>query len=89
MPAPKPATSGGAAVVQIGAFSNAAQADKGWNDAARALPGAMAGRGKRVEQADVGGKTFHRTYVTGFASRAEAQGFCRELTAAGKTCLVR
>ena len=29
------ATAGGAASVQIGAFSSSALADKGWNDAAR------------------------------------------------------
>ncbi|HEX8234149.1 MAG TPA: SPOR domain-containing protein [Caulobacteraceae bacterium] len=82
-----PATGG--AIVQIGAFSDAAQADKGWNDAARALPGAMAGKGKRVEPATVNGKAYQRTYVTGFASKAEAQAFCRQLTAAGKSCIVR
>ncbi|MGZ8407321.1 MAG: SPOR domain-containing protein, partial [Caulobacteraceae bacterium] len=88
-PKPAPAAAGGSAVVQIGAFSNAAQADKGWSDAARAVPGAMAGKGKRTEPVDVGGKTFIRTYVTGFASRADAQKFCKELTAAGKSCLLR
>jgi cell division protein FtsN len=76
-------------VVQIGAYASAAQADQGWNDAARALPGAMAGKGKRVEAANVNGKTYQRTFVTGFASKAEAQAFCRQLTAAGKSCIVR
>ena len=85
----KPAAAATAASVQIGAFSDAAQADKGWNDVARALPGDMAGRGKRVVKADVGGTTFHRTFVTGFASRTEAQAFCGKLKAAGKSCIVR
>lgn len=85
---PAPAA-GGPAVVQIGAFSAQAQADKGWNDVARLLPGDMAGRGKKVEKADVGGTTFHRTYVTGFASKTEAAAFCAKLKAAGKSCIVR
>jgi cell division protein FtsN len=80
---------GGPAAVQIGAFSGRAQADKGWNDVARLLPGDMAGHGKRIEKADVGGATFHRTYVTGFASKAEAAAFCTKLKAAGKSCIVR
>jgi cell division protein FtsN len=87
---PKPAAAaGGPAVVQIGAFSSSSQANKGWNDVARILPGDMAGRGKRIEQADVGGSTFHRTYVTGFASKTDAQAFCGKLKAAGKSCIVR
>jgi cell division protein FtsN len=80
---------GGPAAVQIGAFSGQAQADKGWNDVARLLPGDMAGRGKRIEKADVGGVTFHRTFVTGFASKADAAAFCTKLKAAGRSCIVR
>ncbi|WP_269716644.1 cell division protein FtsN [Caulobacter sp. NIBR2454] len=87
--APAPAASGGAAAVQIGAFSSAALADKGWNDAARIAPGAAAGKGKRVEQIERDGKTLFRTSVTGFGSRSEAQAFCDALKAAGKSCFVK
>jgi hypothetical protein len=87
--APAPAASGGAAAVQIGAFSSAALADKGWNDAARIAPGAAAGKGKRVEQIERDGKTLFRTSVTGFASRSEAQAFCDALKGAGKSCFVK
>ncbi|HRD47035.1 MAG TPA: SPOR domain-containing protein, partial [Caulobacter sp.] len=87
----KPAApaAGGAASVQIGAFSSQALADKGWNDAASVAPGLAAGKGKRVEAVDKDGKTLFRTTVTGFASRADAAAFCDRLKAAGKSCFVK
>lgn len=88
--APKPAVvSGGAAGVQIGAFSSKALADAGWNDAARIAPGAIAGKGKTVEPVQVNGSTLYRTTVTGFGSKAEAKAFCDALKAAGKNCFVK
>lgn len=87
-PTPAPAATG-AAMVQIGAFSSQALADKGWNDAASVSPGMAAGKGKRVEAIDKDGKTLFRTSVTGFASRADATAFCDRLKAAGKSCFVK
>ena len=87
--APAPKATGGAAAVQIGAFSSQALADKGWNDAARIAPGAAAGKGKRVEAIQKDGSTLYRTQVTGFASRADASAFCNQLKAAGKSCFVK
>lgn len=86
-PAPKAAA--GAAAVQIGAFSNQAQADKGWDDAARISPGLIAGKGKSVERIERNGSTLFRTSVTGFGSRGDAQAFCDALKAAGKNCFVK
>jgi cell division protein FtsN len=91
-PAAKPvkvASATGAALVQIGAFSSNAQADKGWNDAARVSPSKMLGKGKKVETVDKDGHTLYRTFVTGFGSREDAQAFCEDLKAAGKPCIVR
>ncbi|MDO8325241.1 MAG: SPOR domain-containing protein [Phenylobacterium sp.] len=85
---PAPAV-GGAASVQIGAFSSSVLADKGWSDAARIAPGATAGKGKRVEAIQKDGATLYRTAVTGFASRADATAFCDQLKAAGKSCFVK
>ena len=88
--APKPAeAAGGAAMVQIGAFSSQALADKGWSDAAKVAPGAAAGKGKKVEAIQKDGATLYRTAVTGFPSRAEASAFCEKLKAAGKSCFVK
>ena len=76
--------------VQIGAFSSEALADKGWNGAAEAAPGDMAGKGKRVVPVTKADSTvLYRTAITGFASREEASALCAKLSAAGKTCFVR
>lgn len=88
--APKPAASAsGPAMVQIGALSSPALADKAWNDAARLAPGLAAGKGKKVEAIDKNGTTLYRTSVTGFASREAAKAFCDAISAAGKSCFVK
>ncbi len=88
-PAKTPSPKGAAAVVQIGAFSSQSLADKGWDAAAAAAPGAMAGKGKHVESVDKDGATLYRATITGFASRSDAQALCAKLQAAGRTCFVR
>lgn len=87
-PAPAPAATGGPSV-QIGAFSSQALADKGYADAGRIAGVDIAGKSKRVEQIERNGATLFRTTVVGFASRGEAQAFCNELKAAGKSCFVK
>jgi len=79
----------GEPVVQIGAFSSARLAEKGWNDTALVLPGKMTGKSSKVEKTERDGKTFYRAYVAGFASHADAVSFCVSLKAAGKNCMVR
>ena len=77
-----------AVVVQIGAFSSEALADKEWSKAAAVAPGAMAGKGKRVVEVTKDGATLYRTAITGFASREQAQSLCERLQAAGGNCFV-
>ncbi len=88
-PAPAPAAASGSFMVQIGAFSSQAQADKGWSVAAGIAPGAALGKGKKVEAIQKDGATLYRTSVTGFSSRADATAFCDKLKAAGKSCFVK
>lgn len=89
-PAATKTTSGGAAaVVQIGAYSSPALSDKGFSDVSAAMAGEMAGKSKRVEALDKGGKTLYRTSVAGFSSRAAADAFCKSLAAKGKICFVK
>ncbi|WP_293905627.1 SPOR domain-containing protein [Phenylobacterium sp.] len=88
VPPAKPPAAGGA-VVQIGAVSSTALADKAWSDAVAVAPGLAAGKGKGVEKIEKNGGTLYRTAVTGFASKADAQAFCAKLQAAGKSCFVR
>jgi len=75
--------------VQIGAYSSAALADKGWSDVAHLAPAAMGGKGKRVEQLSKDGKTLYRAYITGFSSRDGATAFCGKLKAGGRACFVK
>ena len=86
---PATAPIAGEPLVQIGAFSSAALAQKGWSDVAALLPTRMAGRTAKVEKADRDGKVFYRSLVGGFGSAAQAQSFCAALKAAGKSCIVR
>ncbi|WP_217433786.1 SPOR domain-containing protein, partial [Caulobacter sp. S45] len=79
----------GRSVVQIGAFSSSALADKGYADVSSALPGKMSGKAKHVLPLDKDGTTLYRTWLSGFATRADAQAFCEALRAKGKTCLVK
>jgi hypothetical protein len=79
----------GTAWAQIGAFSTAALADKGWNEIAHFAPSDMAGKGKQVEPTTHNGATFYRTIVTGFPNHAAAVAFCDKLKAAKKPCITR
>jgi len=83
------ATASGPALVQIGALSSPALADKAWADATRLAPGLAAGKGKKVEAIDKNGTTLYRTSVTGFASREAAKAFCEAISASGKSCFVK
>jgi outer membrane biosynthesis protein TonB len=85
--APEQVATAGGARVQVGAVSSPALADRTWNDAVAAAPGLAAGKGKAVEKIE--GGALYRTFVTGFASRADAQAFCARLQTAGKSCFVR
>jgi hypothetical protein len=87
-PATAAATSGGA-VVQIGALSSPALADKALSEVGRQMGGAMAGKTRRVEATSKDGKTFYRADLGGFADRAAASSFCASLKAKGGSCIVR
>lgn len=85
-----PAASAGAGkLVQIGAYSSKALAEKGWNDIAKLMPGDMVGRTESFEPVTKDGQTLYRAYIGGFGSKAEAQTFCTELKGQGHTCLVK
>ncbi|MEY4250043.1 MAG: hypothetical protein RJA87_1676 [Pseudomonadota bacterium] len=88
-PATTPPAAKGNVYIQIGAFSTAALADKGWSDIAKAFPKPMAGKTKSVVPLQKDGATLYRTAIGGFASKADADAFCASLKAAGKTCFVK
>jgi hypothetical protein len=79
----------GGARVQIGAFSSAALADRGWSDIAALMPGLMGGKSKHIEPVQKDGQTLYRTSVTGFSDRTAAAAFCDSLKSKGKICFVK
>ena len=85
---PAPATASrrsGGMVAQVGASPSDADA----RGLLAALGSAVSGRETWVEKAAVGGRTWYRAVVGGFADAGEASGFCAGLKAAGRGCFVR
>lgn len=72
-------------VVQVGASASEAEA----RALLTALGPSLGGRATWIETAQVGGKTWRRAVVGGFADGAEAARFCAELKTAGRACFVR
>ncbi len=88
-PAGAAATDPTGSVVQIGAFSSDALAHKGYADMSTAMGGQMTGKVRHIQPLQRDGKTLYRTWVSGFASHAEARVFCDALKAKGKTCITK
>ncbi len=87
-PAPKPAkAAGGAASLQLGAFSSEAKADAAWTAAVRHAPD-LGGLSKRIEPVERDGKTLYRLRAGGVASKAAASELCVKVKAGGDACLV-
>lgn len=84
---PKPATGGGTATLQLGAFSTEAKADAAWTAAVGHAP-ALAALSKRVEPIERDGKTLYRLRAGGVASKAAAGELCAKVKAGGDACLV-
>jgi hypothetical protein len=76
-------------VVQIGAVSSTALADKAWTDAVAPRPAWRPARARASRRSIRTAATLYRTAVTGFASRDAAAAFCAKLKAAGRSCFVR
>lgn len=74
-------------VVQIGAFSSAANAERAWQQAESRF-------GLRTEQPvtmtfDMNGRLFHRVAIAGFESRGDASTLCAAIRTRGGECFVR
>ncbi|SEM41630.1 Tetratricopeptide repeat-containing protein [Sphingomonas gellani] len=81
------ATTGGAWVVQIGAFGSADVARDAWARATRRLP-VLAQHGPSAMTFRARGDQFYRLSVGGF-DRADADELCRRYRASGGVCFVR
>ncbi|HEY0114709.1 MAG TPA: tetratricopeptide repeat protein [Allosphingosinicella sp.] len=82
-----PRSANGRFVVQIGAFSNAGNAERAWQQAERRF-------GLRAEQPvtmtiDLNGRLLHRVAISGFEKRGDAARTCNSIRARGGECFVR
>jgi cell division septation protein DedD len=82
-----PAASGGAYVLQIGAYKSEAEADAAWKTYSAKHGGTLGGYTKDVKQVDLGAKgTWYRLRVGSFADKNAAAALCAKLTAEGGAC---
>jgi len=74
-------------VVQIGAFSNEANAERAWVEASAAY--GLEGRQPLTTTIEINGRTLNRVSVSGFASAGDAQRLCGQIRTQGGACFVR
>ena len=74
-------------VVQLGAFTSEANAERAWQQVSARY--GMAGRRPLTTTFAHNGRTFHRVSVSGFASAADAQRLCGQIRNHGGLCFVR
>lgn len=79
---------GGTHVIQLGAFSSAANADKAWKQYS-ARYSALQGFGSASSTVKVGGKTLIRLAAMGFGNRSSADAVCRQIKSKGGDCVVK
>lgn len=88
VPASKPASAGGTHVVQLGAFSSAANANAAWSKYSKRF-GVLNGSDSANTSVTVNGKKFVRLAATGFDSAAAASAACSQIKSQGGVCFVR
>lgn len=88
-PVPSRFTAGGGYQVQLSALRSEAAARSAWTMIQSSAPDLFAGADLDIQRADLGAKgVFYRLRVGSFADRATAKGFCEDVKAAGKDCMV-
>lgn len=80
----KPATTGGAYQVQLGAFKSQAEAQAAWKKLSGAHSDVLSGT-PNIVQADVNGTTYYRLRAGSFASSTDAKTLCGKL--GGAACM--
>lgn len=77
----------GTRLVQFGAFNDAEEARAAWAVLGSRFGALMEGKGRVIEQAEAGGRTFFRLRAAGFEDLADARRFCAPLVAEGADCI--
>ena len=88
VPAAKPSKVSGSHLVQLGAFSSAAAAEKAWNQYSKRF-GVLNGFASASSKVTVNGKTLIRLAASGFGNQATANSACQQIKTMGGVCLVR
>jgi Flp pilus assembly protein TadD len=84
---PRAGAGSGRFVVQLGAFSNAANAERAWQQAEGRF--GLANAEAHTATVTIGGRTLHRVAIAGFGNRGEAVRVCGSIQARGGSCFVR
>jgi D-alanyl-D-alanine carboxypeptidase len=87
-PAPAAKSVSGTHLVQLGAFSSAANAQRAWSQF-KAKYGVLQGFESATSTVTVNGKSLVRVAAMGFASKASAVSACGAIRAKGGVCIVR
>lgn len=77
----------GTRLAQLGAFDAIAVAEAEWTTLSEQFSDVMGDKGRVIQQASSGGKTFYRLRVAGFEDINDARRFCSVLLAAGASCI--
>lgn len=77
----------GTRLVQLGVYDDAASARSAWDAMAARFPAYLDGRGRVIEPATAGGRTFFRLRALGFADEPEARRFCLVFRAENLDCI--
>ncbi|MCB1408424.1 MAG: SPOR domain-containing protein [Rhodobacter sp.] len=77
----------GTRLVQLGAYDDEPAARAAWDDLAARFPAYLDGRGRIVEAASAGGRTFYRLRAAGFSDEPEARRFCSIFQAENVDCI--
>lgn len=87
LPLPGERSASGQFVVQIGAFSSAANAERAWEHYSRRLN--LSAEQPVTMTIDHNGRLLHRVAISGFAKRSDATQVCRVIRTRGGECFVR
>jgi len=77
----------GTRLVQLGAFDDVETANKEWDKLALRFGELLAGKGRVVQSAQSGGRTFFRLRAAGFEGEDDARRFCSALLAENAACI--
>lgn len=81
------AANGGGFAIQLGVFSNAANANRAWAGYS-AKHKDLAGFSKSADAANIKGRTLHRLMASGFGDEKSARAMCAKVRASGGDCII-